>query len=984
MLKPNNHQPFTKFFLTVALLVPAAFAVAAEAPQSLSVPDAVVAKLAVHKEASTYIVRMSDDPVVAYDGSIASLKATKPAKGSKINPFSSEVSKYVGHLNSKHNNAVAAVGGKKIYDYYYSFNGFAASLTAAQAATLAAMPGVVKVEKDVLLTLDTNRTPGMLGLSDPGGLWDQLGGFDQAGEGVIVGIIDSGIWPENPSFSDRDKDGKLVFHQIPGWHGRCKPGEKFPASKCNKKLIGAQWYNSGWGGDAGVKATFPYEYASTRDTDGHGSHTSSTAAGNHGVSAEVDGIDLGKISGIAPRARVSMYKVCWGRGTDGGCFGADSVAAIDQAVADGVDVLNFSISGTGTNYLDAVEVAFLFAADAGVFVAASAGNSGPNYFTVAHISPWLTTVAAGTKDDFYQGTVTLGNGNSYNGASRATAISGDMVYAGNAGDNLCALGSLNSAVVAGKIVVCDRGIYARVDKSLAVSMAGGIGMVLANTSANSLNADLHVIPTVHVDHIAGAAIRAYAQGAGATAALDGNDFVSVEAPLVAGFSSRGPNRAGSDLLKPDLMAPGVDILAAVSPAGYGGNNWNFLSGTSMSSPHVAGLGALLTDAHPDWTPAMMKSALMTTATTLTNLGNPIPGDPFQYGSGHVVPNSAVNPGLVYDAGWIDWLGFLCGTGQLNASYCPSISIDPSDLNYPSISIGELGGSQTIVRTVTNVGASGTYDVTVNAPAGIDVLVSPTTMNLAAGASGTFTVTFTANGSVALNNYRYGSLTWSDGVHNVTSPLVIRAVRFAAPTELRTTSGADGSLSFPVGFGYTGAYTAGAHGFVPAATFDGNVVQDPDQGFDPNDGYSQLHLVNVPAGSSFARFKLFDEHTDGTDDLDLYVFNPLGSYIGGSFSGSSAEQFDVLSPLAGDYYVFVHGWLTDGPDSNYTLFTWSLPATPNVGSLIIDSAPVAAVIGTAGTIDLSWAGLDLGLKYLGAVSHATGGTSVRTLINVSTE
>jgi hypothetical protein len=953
----------------------------------LSVPDAVIAQIAAQKEVTTYIVRMAGEPVVAYDGGIAGLKATKPAKGKKINPNSSGVSKYVDYLGNKHNEAIAAVGGKKVYDYFYSLNGFAAKLTAAQAAALAAMPDVVTVEKDVMMKLDTNRTPGMLGLTDPGGLWDQLGGSEEAGEGVIVGIIDSGIWPENPSFSDRNEKGKLVFHQIPGWHGRCKPGEAFPASDCNQKMIGAQWFNSGWGGDKNVKTLFPYEFASARDTDGHGSHTSSTAAGNYGVNVEVDGNDLGQISGMAPRARVAMYKVCWGRGTDGGCFGADSVAAIDQAVADGVDVLNFSISGTGTNYLDAVEVAFLFAADAGVFVAASAGNSGPGAGTVAHMSPWLTTVAAGTKDDFYEGTVTLGDTSTYNGASRASPVSGDLVYAGDAGDNLCAVGLLDSAVVAGKIVVCDRGIYARVDKSLAVQIAGGIGMVLANTGPSSLNADLHYVPSVHVDHIDGAAIRSYAQGAGASAALDGNNFVMVEAPFVASFSSRGPNQAGADLLKPDIMAPGVDILAAVSPAGYGGHNWDFLSGTSMSSPHVAGLGALLTDAHPGWTPAMMKSALMTTATTMTNQGNPIPGGPFAYGAGFVVPNSAVDPGLVYNAGFTDWLGFLCGTGQLTASYCPAIGIDPSDLNYPSISIAELAGEQTIVRTVTNVGAAGTYDVSVDAPAGIDVVVSPSSLTLASGESASYSVTFTTNGSATIGAYTNGSLTWSDGVHEVTSPLVVRPVQLAAPDELAAT-GTDNSLSFDVGFGYNGDYTAAAHGLEPATLQDGNVLDDPANNINVALGTGvgiTEHLVSVPAGSAFTRISLFDDYTDGDDDLDLYVWTYPGfSFVGSSGNGTSAEEVNILFPTSAAYYVVVHGWQTDGPDANYTLFDWSVSATPG-GNLMIDSAPITAVIGDTGTIDLSWAGLDLDMKYLGAVSHSdTGGVFALTLINVSTE
>ena len=286
------------------------------------------------KSNNAYIVQLLDKPVVAYDGGIAGLKATKPKKGQKIDPNSADVVKYAAYLDGRHNEVLNAVGGgRKLYDYRYAFNGFSADLTEEQVAKLAAMPGVVAVSKDELRQLDTASTPSFLGLSAPGGVWSQLSGNANgnpikmsgpnsggAGEGVIVGIIDSGIWPENASFSDRDASGKLVFQQIPGWHGKCIPGEGFTASNCGQKLIGAQWFNAGYGGDAGVKQEFSYEFTSARDADGHGSHTASTAAGNYGVTAVVDGLNLGRLSGMAPRARISVYKVCWGNNGEGGCF----------------------------------------------------------------------------------------------------------------------------------------------------------------------------------------------------------------------------------------------------------------------------------------------------------------------------------------------------------------------------------------------------------------------------------------------------------------------------------------------------------------------------------------------------------------------------------------------------------------------------------------------------------------------------------------
>jgi subtilisin family serine protease len=944
-----------------------------------------------------YIVQMADNPVVAYEGDIKGLKATKPKAGGKIDPFSPAVVDYVNYLTGKHNEALSKVGGQLVYHYSYSYNGFAAAMSLDQANKLAKVDGVLAVAGDEFYTADTSTTPDFLGLTDKGGAWD----MGWTGEDIIIGIVDSGIWPDAMSFSDRTgtnpngKDGKLSYQQIPGWHGKCTPGEEFTAADCNHKLIGAQYFNAGYGGNAGIDADRPWEFNSPRDYNGHGTHTASTAGGNSGVAAEVGGVALGSINGMAPRARIAAYKALWSNedGSQASGSGVDLVAAIDQAVADGVDVINYSVSGSRTNFLDSVEVAFLFAADAGVFVATSAGNSGPTAATVAHNSPWLATVAAGTHDRYYAGMVYLGDGTSYHGASIDARGAGpaDLVYSSNVGlagadpteIQLCYPGTLDPALVAGKIVVCDRGVIARVDKSLAVMMANGIGMVLANVSPSSINADLHYVPTVHVDEVAGAAIRTYAENVGATATLTGGIYEQAEAPFVASFSSRGPSLASADLLKPDIMAPGVDVLAAVAPPGNNGRNFDFYSGTSMSSPHIAGIAALVMQAHPDWTPAMVKSALMTTASQTTNLGNPIPGSAFDYGAGQVVPNSAFDPGLVYDAGWVDWLGFLCGTGQLQASYCPAIGIDPSDLNYPSISIGALAGQQTVKRTVTNVGPSATYHVSVDAPAGIDVTVDPADLTLGKGESADYYVTFTANAASIPNTWAFGSLTWNHGPHHVTSPIAVMPVAIAVPAEVHGT-GTDGSLSFDVTFGYTGVYTAAPHGLEPAVMTTGIVPDDPTDSFVPYGPGTTLHMINVPAGSAYARFALFDDYTDGADDLDLYVYYPSGAFAGGSGSGTSAEQVDVAFPPDGDYYVFVHGWGTDGPDANYTLFSWSFSATPGSTNMIL-TAPAAATVGTSATVTVDWANLTTGTKYLGAVSHSDSSDLLGlTLIAIDTD
>ena len=954
-----------------------------------------------------YIVRLADKPVVAYEGDIPGYAATKPRKGAKINPLDAKVTRYAAFLESRHDDAVSRVGARKTYSYKYSFNGFAAGMSAAQADALKSLPEVLSVEKDELYEMDTSYTPGFLGLSQPNGLWSKA-----RGENVIIGIVDSGVWPEHPSYSDRTgvngngtQDGKLGYQQIPGWHGKCTPGEGFNGSDCNQKLIGAQYFNAGWGGSDQVKALFPFEFISPRDWGGHGTHTSTTAGGNANVASPG-----GLISGIAPRARIAAYKVCWAdQPTGGGCFGSDSVAAIDQAVADGVDVLNFSISGTQTNFRDAVEIAFMFAADAGVFVAASAGNAGTTG-SVAHPGPWLTTVASGTHNRDGTGSVVM-NGVTYPGASLSSALGPlpiiDSTAAGlpgadplkvelcfSAADNLVGTPAvptpvLDPAKVAGKIVLCKRGSNALVNKSGAVFAAGGKGAVIGNDPLGSttLLAILHPVPTVHMNATNGLALKAaIAATPGSVASItQANIFASaVLAPQTSTFSSRGPLTAGGgDVLKPDLMAPGTDIIAGVAPPNNFGQLFASYQGTSMSSPHVAGLGALFKELHPDWSPMMIKSALMTTAMDVLDPGVSLTTRIFRQGAGHVRPNLANNPGLVFDAGFNDWMSFICGVQP--GSFCATIpAIDPSDLNLASIAIGDLAGTQTVTRRVTNVtGGTATFTPSLTAMAGFTTVVSPTSLTLARGATGTFTVAFTRT-TATLGSYVGGQLTWSSASPSVSVriPVVVKPVALAAPAQL---TGSGGAIDYKVRPGFSGPFTATARGLVAPTISAGTVTQDPDQTFVRTDPTGTVAIpVTIPAGSTHARFSLFDADVTPGTDLDMYIYQGTVLVGSGTLSGSNEEvNFAFASPTGVDFplTVFIHGWGVTGGTSPFKLHSWYV-GTASAGNMTV-SAPATVTIGVEAPVSLTFSGLAAGTKYLGSVAYGPGTGLPVTLVRVDT-
>jgi plastocyanin len=655
--------------------------------------------------------------------------------------------------------------------------------------------------------------------------------------------------------------------------------------------------------------------------------------------------------------------------------------------------------------------------------------------------PWVTTVGASTQKRFFEGTIILGNGRRYSGASLTPGLESwtPLIDAASVGNELCLPssypgGGLSSAV-SGKIVLCKRGTAGRAEKSLAVYEAGGVGMILYNTNdVDNLYTDTHWIPSVHIDNTPGLKIKAYIASSSRPKAKivtredddceallaqlnsrgrgdhDENECGPIttkwpNAPTMTIFSSRGPNPVAPDIIKPDVTAPGLQILAGNSPfpdpGAYPGELFQAIAGTSMSSPHVAGVYALLKQAHPEWSAAMAKSALMTTSHQDVRDNDRVSkADPFDMGAGHIRPGgkwgrgSINDPGLVYDAGFFEYLGFLCDAfpDVVTASTCAfldSIGVPTQafNLNYPSIGVSEVAGSQTITRTVTSVASQSgpvTYKAKVKAPPGYDVSVSPSTITLQPGDTATFTVTFT-NVSAPVGEWRFGSLTWKGDRYLVYSPIAVKGALFDAPAEI-SGSGTSGSASFDVKFGYTGAYTAAPHGLVPATVTTDNVLQDPNQTFSPSDvaaGGANLHQFTL-SGVAFFRIAMPPEATEAGADLDIFVFDPTNTLVASSTAGGTDELVDIQLPMDGTWSVYVHGRQTVGPDSDYNMWTWAVPLASG-GSLSIDSAPTSATIGATGTINVSWSGLTSGNLsdwYLGAVSH-TGDVGLMglTLIDV---
>ncbi len=997
----------TAVALTVGLVATAAIVggtgAAVAAPSNSVIPG--LTQPVTNFTAGRYIVTLADDAVATYDGGVNGFQATAPDPGEKLKPRDRAAKQYADYLAQQQKEVAASVDASVDYSYTLAINGFSADLSASQAARLSADKKVASITPDELLKTTATPSTDFLGLSGPDGVWESVGGPEEAGEGVVVGVLDTGIAPENPSFAAEPLgtypgeepylDGDTItFKKADGstFTGVCQTGEQFTADDCNTKVIGARYYLEGFG-EENIGGADIGEYVSPRDGDGHGSHTASTAAGNHDVATTVGGVDFGPISGVAPGAKISAYKVCWTAADpdNDGCANSDILAAINQAVEDSVDVINFSIGGSpAETTVSPTDQAFLGAAAAGIFVSASAGNAGPGASTLDNASPWITTVAASTIPS-YEATATLGNGEAFAGASitvdrdpDAEPLSGELVRGDlvaieghdPADALLCGPESLDPAEVEGKIVFCERGVYDRVAKSAEVARAGGIGMLLVNRNPGSVDTDLHSVPTIHLDARYWEETYAYAGTEDATVTFTPENTTDVvtQVPQVAGFSSRGPVLAdGSDILKPDITAPGVSILAAGANAAGEPGTWEFLSGTSMAAPHVAGLAALYLGERPNASPSEIKSALMTTAYNTLDAEGAEVTDPFAQGAGHVDPPKYFEPGLLYLNDKDDWLSYIQGIGY-DIGVDP---IDPSDLNLPSIAIGSLTGSQTVTRTVTSTEAGVFTAEPVTIP-GIEAVVTPSTLEFSGpGEEQSYTVTFTRT-DAALDEFTTGWLDWVSGDTRVHTPIAVQPVSLVAPESVEGT-GVEGSVDVEVIPGSTGEIPLQLNGLVP-----GLHQPNADDPADPHTGAGEAgdefsYEVEVPEGTQFARFEL--EAVDDTSDLDLTVYlldGPGGEPVSGwqSATGAADETIDILDPEAGFYRVDVSVF---SGSSAFDVTTYAVTEGQADGDFTATPPVISGVQGEPATYTLSWTGLTPETSYLGMVSY--GDTPVFTIVSV---
>ncbi|MGH9042033.1 MAG: S8 family serine peptidase, partial [Acidimicrobiia bacterium] len=895
--------------------------------------------------------------------------------------------RYVDRLDRLEAETLAGAGvdpGRPAYRFRTALNGFAARLTPTEAARLRRLPSVAAVAPSSRFHVRGGpvAAPGTVGeafefLGLPQGIWEQAGGADHAGEGVVVGIVDSGIHPEHPSFAD---DGSYTVPE--GWKGTCQKGEQWAADLCNGKLVGARYFVEGFGRDKVIEEDF----LSARDALWHGSHVAGIAVGNGGVRPDLKGNDLGieALAGIAPRAHLAVYKTCW---NEGDCDDADLTAAIDAAVADGVDVLNLSIGGI---YKQAVptpfEMALLNATEAGVFVSASVGDSGTDLPAIESPAdnPWVTAVGVSTLARTFEGAIQV------SAAGASMAVKGEvvsvalpdtpMVDAATAAApgvpaeeaELCRPDTLDAAKVSGRVVLCLVDLESDDDslKILADAGAAGAALYLPEEEGTVFAPPLW-IPAITLRPVDGQSVKAFLAGAtDPVASLSAGAEVGAPADQVEESSSRGPQEALPDVLKPDLVAPGIDIVSAVTPTpipGYPSLTFDVWGGSSMSAAHVAGAAALLRQLHPDWSPAAIRSALMTTAASgLSNIPDGSDSVAFDVGAGRFDPNRAAAPGLVLDVTPDDYRRVVEGMdpdvvdGDLDV-------LRAGDLNLPSVTFSALAGRASTRRTATSVDPEPrTWRASVEGLAGLAATVEPAEFEITPGDTQALDITL-AVGDAPIGEFAFGTLVLESGETALRLPVTARPVLLAAPAEVTLEAAKpQGSAPLEVWAGFGGSLSGVAYGPATVRRFSGEQVATAEEDTSPEPGAGvNVYDLEVPAGAQLIGGAISD--ADGGDvqtDLDLFVYH---DDEGDGFDAEdllpfpvyddSPEQITVPGPAPGNYRFVVVGFVTRDP-STYDLALWVVnDSTPNEGpGLALSGGPVPVEPGGDVTFALEWSEL----------------------------
>ncbi|KAI4318611.1 hypothetical protein MLD38_032290 [Melastoma candidum] len=726
-------------------------------------------------------------------------------------PFSSHHEWHVSTLSSlPPPNETTSLASAHVYSYNHVLCGFSAVLSRNQVEALKKHPGHVATYPNSFARPHTTYTTRFLGLSEGKGLWPRT----NFGDGMIIGVVDSGVWPESPSFNDEG------MSPVPSrWKGSCETGVEFNSSNCNRKLIGARTLGQGMK-QFGINVSAAYDYDSPRDYWGHGTHTASTAVGRPIPDASYFGYAKGTAKGIAPLARLAIYKVLFVNITLEAAS-VDILAAIDQAVSDGVDVISISLGFLGHPFdQNAVAIGAFAAMERGISVVCSGGNRGPGAYTVQNGAPWITTVGGGIMDREYVAEIILrGTANdsiTVMGKSiypESLFLSGVPLYfgRGNRSKEVCEPDTLNPDDVKGTIIFCDFFSNETLVNTYEVTRTGAAGAIFSTDFALSLRPEDFDVPYVAVTPQEGDKIRHYIMMSNepvATIRFQITTYGTKPAPQVMGFSARGPHIRSPWILKPDIIAPGVDILAAWVPNVPAAvledrtlvSDFQLQSGTSMAAPLVAGVTLLIKEAHPDWSPAAIRSAMMTTAYTADNVRESIldvwtgqAATPLELGAGHIDPEKAMDPGLVYDLKPEDYINYLCGmnytdrqisavTGRSRSNFsCKAATLD---INYPSF-IVILNNTNTTTNTFRRVLTSVTdhhseYMVKVWTGEGMKVTVQPTRLSFSgknSKAEFEMTVAVDVSGNPPRTDSDYlgnhGYIVWEEinGTHAVRSPVV---------------------------------------------------------------------------------------------------------------------------------------------------------------------------------------------------------------------